>query len=211
MSKPLVSSIMLALAMTSAHNAAAQTPTSDSLIRFDMRRSAAVTAAGCLPHAVAHVSVKSLGEVEIMSISASGLPPDTGFDLFVIQLPNAPFGLSWYQGDMESDSLGRAQGTFIGRFNEETFIVAPGLVWRRWSTTRMRPQTRRPRPSTRSTSACGSIRRLRRWQRDARMRSRRSTASTTPAFRPWRQMGSRPRTARFGSSSPEHGGFNRVF
>ena len=27
---------------------------------------------------------------------------------------------------MESDSLGRAQGTFIGRFNEETFIVAPG-------------------------------------------------------------------------------------
>jgi hypothetical protein len=126
MSKKLVSPMMLALAMTSAHTAAAQPPTSDSLIRFDMRRSAAVTAAGCLPQAVAHVSVKSLGEIEIMSVSASGLPPNTGFVLFVIQLPNAPFGLSWYEGDMPSDSLGRAQGTFIGRFNEETFIVAPG-------------------------------------------------------------------------------------
>jgi hypothetical protein len=126
MVKQLVSSIMLALAMTSAHNAGAQTQTSDSLIRFDMKRSATVTAAGCLPHATSRVSVKSLGEIEIMSVSATGLPPNTGFDLFVIQLPNAPFGLSWYQGDMQSDSQGRAQGTFIGRFNEETFIVAPG-------------------------------------------------------------------------------------
>jgi hypothetical protein len=127
MSKKLVSAIMLALAMASAHNASAQPTTSENLIGFTMRRSAAATAAGCLPQAVAHVQVKSLGEIEVMSISASGLPPNTGFDLFVIQLPNAPFGLSWYQGDMESDSLGRAQGTFIGRFNEETFIVAPGV------------------------------------------------------------------------------------
>ena len=54
------------------------------------------------------------------------MPPNNEFDLFVIQLPNAPFGLSWYQGDMESDANGRAVGDFIGRFNLETFIVAPG-------------------------------------------------------------------------------------
>jgi hypothetical protein len=126
MVKQFVFPIMLALAMTSALNAGAQTQTSDNLIRFDMNRSATVTAAGCLPHASARVSVKSLGEIEIMTVNANGLPPNTGFDLFVIQLPNAPFGLSWYQGDMQTDSAGRANGTFIGRFNEETFIVAPG-------------------------------------------------------------------------------------
>jgi hypothetical protein len=126
MNKKFVSLMTLALAMAGAPRAGAQAPAPDGLIRFDLRRSAAVSAAGCLPHAVANVSVKSLGEVEIMSVKASGLPPNTGFDLFVIQLPNAPFGLSWYQGDMESDPQGRAQGTFIGRFNEETFIVAPG-------------------------------------------------------------------------------------
>jgi hypothetical protein len=48
-------------------------------------------------------------------------------DFFVIQAPNAPFGLAWYQGDIETnDSTGRQ--VFIGRFNEETFIVAPGVV-----------------------------------------------------------------------------------
>ena len=126
MTKQFVLSATLALAVAGAQNAAAQTPAVEDITRFDMSRSAAATAAGCLPNAVAKVSVKSLGEVEIMSVSATGLAPSTDFVLFVIQLPNAPFGLSWYEGDMKSDSLGRAQGTFIGRFNEETFIVAPG-------------------------------------------------------------------------------------
>ena len=126
MTKQFVFSVTLALALAGARNAGAQAPPLEDITRFDMTRSAGATAAGCLPDAVAKVTLKSLGEVEIMSVAATGLPPNTGFDLFVIQLPNAPFGLSWYQGDMESDALGRAQGTFIGRFNEETFIVAPG-------------------------------------------------------------------------------------
>jgi len=119
-------STALALLAGSAATAAAQTPPPNHLIRFNLQRSVPVTASGCLPHAAATVTVKSLGEVEVMHVDASGLPPNTGFDLFVIQLPNAPFGLSWYQGDMQSNDEGRAQGTFVGRFNEETFIVAPG-------------------------------------------------------------------------------------
>src|SRR5207249_11374360 len=55
-----------------------------------------------------------------------GLPAHTNFDFFVIQVPNPPFGLSWYQGDIETDDFGRAHQRFIGRFNLETFIVAPG-------------------------------------------------------------------------------------
>lgn len=93
---------------------------------FAMVKSAGV--ATCLPNAAASVSIHSLGEVETMNIVATGLPANTDFDLFVIQSPNAPFGLSWYQGDMHSDSRGRAVGAFVGRFSRETFIVAPGVT-----------------------------------------------------------------------------------
>jgi hypothetical protein len=94
-------------------------------ITFNMVRSAAVENAGCALNAKAKVTVNSLGPVEVMHVEATGLPPNSEFDLFVTQLPNAPFGMSWYQGDLESNSSGRAVGDFIGRFSRETFIVAP--------------------------------------------------------------------------------------
>jgi hypothetical protein len=62
-----------------------------------------------------------------MDVTVTGLPPNTDFDLFVTQIPLAPFGLSWYQGDIETDATGAGSGRFIGRFNLETFIVAPGI------------------------------------------------------------------------------------
>lgn len=96
----------------------------DSIL-FSMVRSTAVNNAGCALNATARVTVNSLGPVEVMHVEASGLPPNQEFDLFVIQQPNAPFGMSWYQGDMESNASGRAVGDFIGRFSRETFIVAP--------------------------------------------------------------------------------------
>jgi hypothetical protein len=80
----------------------------------------------CLPDAKGQVTITSLGPVETMYVEVSGLPPDTKFDLFVIQVPDFPFGLSWYQGDLETDAYGQGQGDFVGRFNRETFIVAPG-------------------------------------------------------------------------------------
>ena len=59
-----------------------------------------------------------------MTVDVEGLPPNTEFDFFVIQIPNAPFGLAWYQGDIETDDLGVGHRRFVGRFNIETFIVA---------------------------------------------------------------------------------------
>ena len=94
-------------------------------LRFQMVRSAAAEAAKCLANVRANVKIEPLGPVERMTIVATGLPKNTELDLFVIQVPNAPFGLSWYQGDMESNSGGVARGVFIGKFNIETFIVAP--------------------------------------------------------------------------------------
>jgi hypothetical protein len=96
-------------------------------IAFEMVRSAAAEGANCIPDARADVSIRSLGPVERMFVRVEGLPPHTDFDFFVIQLPNAPFGLSWYQGDIETNGQGRGLGIFIGRFNIETFIVAPGV------------------------------------------------------------------------------------
>ena len=97
-------------------------------VTFDMVRSPGIVAAGCVPNASAKVTIKPAGPVEIMTVRVQGLPPHTNFDFFVIQVPNAPFGLSWYQGDIETNAHGNAEQTFIGRFNEETFIVAPGIA-----------------------------------------------------------------------------------
>jgi hypothetical protein len=96
----------------------------DSQVRFELVASQGVQ--DCLPAASGQVAIKALGPVESMTVEVSGLPPNTEFDLFVIQVPDFPFGLSWYQGDMETDASGQGQGEFLGRFSIETFIVAPG-------------------------------------------------------------------------------------
>ena len=95
---------------------------------FQMVRSIGVVKAGCLPKAHARVTIESQGPVEVMKVSAGGLPPNTDFDLFVIQVPNAPFGIASYQGDLVSDGSGHANGRFIGRFGLETFVVAVGTA-----------------------------------------------------------------------------------
>ena len=104
--------------------AAHKKPRKKPVIKFEMVRSAAAEAGNCLADARAEVKVRSLGPVEVMDVDVKGLPPNTEFDFFVIQLPNAPFGLAWYQGDIETDDEGEGHQRFIGRFNIETFIVA---------------------------------------------------------------------------------------
>jgi len=95
---------------------------------FHMLRSATAVGANCLRGAEADVTIKSQGPEEVMTVKAERLPRNTDFDLFVIQVPNAPFGMSWYQGDLQTDGHGRAEGRFIGRFSIETFSVAPGTA-----------------------------------------------------------------------------------
>ncbi|MBV8815338.1 MAG: hypothetical protein JO271_12680 [Verrucomicrobia bacterium] len=97
--------------------------------RFDLVRSPALnTLPNFVPQAHGRVQIESLGPVEVMKVKVWGLPPNTDFDFFVIQVPNAPFGLAWYQGDIETNKDGVGYGEFIGRFSIETFIVAPGVA-----------------------------------------------------------------------------------
>jgi hypothetical protein len=123
----LLSVLVLAIAGTAGAIAYAHDK-STSRTSFDMVRSAVAQGAGCLAGAEADVTIRSKGPVEVMKVRAEGLPANTEFDLFVIQVPNAPFGVSWYQGDLDTNSRGRGRGTFIGRFSIETFAVAPGVA-----------------------------------------------------------------------------------
>jgi hypothetical protein len=54
------------------------------------------------------------------------MPRNAGFDLFVIQQPLKPFGVSWYQTDVNADSHGIGHATVQGVFDVETFSVSPG-------------------------------------------------------------------------------------
>jgi hypothetical protein len=116
----------IVVAMVIAASLAGSGAAASKHIQFRMLRSTGAVTAGCIPHARARVTVTSQGPVEVMRVHARGLPKNTDFDLFVIQVPNAPFGLSWYQGDLQTNQHGRADGVFVGRFSIETFIVAPG-------------------------------------------------------------------------------------
>jgi hypothetical protein len=97
--------------------------------KFDLVRSAGLANFPTVaPKAHGRVKIESVGPVEIMKLTVWGLPPNTDFDFFVIQVPNKPFGLAWYQGDIETNKDGVGYGEFVGRFNIETFIVAPGVA-----------------------------------------------------------------------------------
>ncbi len=110
----------LAAVLLSTSVALASPPTID----FDMKVAAA--AQTCLPNAAAHVTVQSHGSFDVMSVKASGLAPKTTFDLFVTQVPKSPFGMSVYEGDFTTNGRGKAHAKLIGRFDVETFVVAPG-------------------------------------------------------------------------------------
>lgn len=105
---------------------ALSSPASAKRFAFDMPVSAG--AASCLPNATAHVTITPHGATDEMHVRATGLPPNTDFDLFVIQVPTAPFGFSWYQGDIETDDSGVGNGDFVGRFSVETTVIDPNTT-----------------------------------------------------------------------------------
>ncbi len=68
---------------------------------------------------------------DVMTLTASGLPKNTGFDMFLVQ--NSPldggtfggFGFGWYQSDVQSNNDGKASVRVQGIFDKETFIENP--------------------------------------------------------------------------------------
>ena len=91
-------------------------------ITFSMVQSAGTSS--CRFRPVGYVVDRSLGPVERLSVYVAGLPPNTDFVIFNIQVPHAQFGLAWYNGDILTDAHGRGSITLVGRFSKGTFIVS---------------------------------------------------------------------------------------
>ena len=104
----------------------AQSPSANLRTNFTFAMVPTLGVESCVP-AKGRVTITHTPTLEEnMHVEVSGLPPNTDFDLFVIQKPTPNFGDSWYMGDMLTDTTGTAVADFIGRFNIGTFIVAPG-------------------------------------------------------------------------------------
>ena len=95
---------------------------------FQMVRSESAIAKDCLKGASANVDIRTVGGNQIMDVEVKNAAKNTGFTLFAIQQPNDPFGVSWYQGDLDTDNQGNGKVRVIGIFSEETFAFAPDSV-----------------------------------------------------------------------------------
>jgi len=99
--------------------------TDASSFSFGLKPSSSAISA-CLPKAGGHVTITPGKLNDTMKVNLHGMPANTGFDLFVIQQPTAPFGVSWYQSDIQTNDNGFGSATVKGIFDAETFSVSPG-------------------------------------------------------------------------------------
>jgi hypothetical protein len=104
---------------------AASTNSAQKEFEFNMVPSSPAIKA-CLPNARAEVEITRGKVNQLMEVKVKGLVPNTGFALFVIQLPHPPFGISWYQSDMETNVQGVGSASVRGIFDVETFSLSPG-------------------------------------------------------------------------------------
>ena len=123
--KTFLKTTAIALALAGAAVAAPASAHDEDYV-FDLVASAGVSQ--CLPAASGKVRIEPGRNAEEMTVKVQGLPADTEFDVFVIQVPNLPFGMSWYQGDISTNRHGNGRARFVGRFNAETFVVAPNVA-----------------------------------------------------------------------------------
>ncbi len=92
---------------------------------FNMVPSSAAIKA-CLPQASGEVTIETGDLNDKMEVRVRGLAPNTEYDLCVIEVPNSPFGISWYQSDLQTDENGRGHARVRGVFDVETFSVSVG-------------------------------------------------------------------------------------
>jgi hypothetical protein len=119
--------VAAALSLTATAGAATQAPArhAASSFSFALKPSSSAISA-CLPKAGGHATITPGKLNDVMTVSLHGMPANTGFDLFVIQQPTAPFGVSWYQTDIQTGSSGSGSAQVRGVFDSETFSVSPG-------------------------------------------------------------------------------------
>src|SRR6266705_3181878 len=121
---------LLAVAMAAAAGLPGMVPRAnaaagDSTTFFMSKSAGAVPCLNTL--ASGRVTISNLGPVQNMHVEVVHLPANTGFTLFVINTPSAPFVPAWYQGDLTTNADGRGVLDVTGIFSAETFILNPGV------------------------------------------------------------------------------------
>ena len=123
----IAGALATSLSLTAASAAPVATPAAASLngsFTFPLTPSPGIKA--CVPHLGGFVTITPGSQNDVMRVSIFGAPRDADFDLFVIQHALKPFGVSWYQSDVNANSGGVAHATVQGIFDVETFSVSPG-------------------------------------------------------------------------------------
>ena len=118
-----INPLVAADSLNSAHVASKSQQPSSS---FTFKLIASPGISSCLPNAHGSATITKGSLNDTMVVSVSGLPANTGFDLFIIELPNKPFGVAWYQSDVQTNSSGAGSATVRGIFSVETFSVSLG-------------------------------------------------------------------------------------
>ena len=113
--------VAVAISVTVATSATA----TNSTFTFALQPSSSAISA-CLPNAKGSATITTGSLNDSMKVTIQGMPHNVDFDLFVIQQPAAPFGVSWYQTDIHAGSTGSGSATVRGVFDSETFSVSPG-------------------------------------------------------------------------------------
>jgi len=90
-------------------------------ISFNLQLASGVTCVASAAHA--RVTVSDLGPVQNMHIEVTGLTPNTSFTTFITQHGNRPFGFSWYQGELQTNTRGNGVADYTGIFSSETFLL----------------------------------------------------------------------------------------
>ena len=119
--------LAVSLGLTAASAAPVTTPaagTSHGSFTFALVPSPGIKA--CLPHAGGFATITPGSQNDLMQVTIFGMPRNAEFDLFVIQQPLKPFGVSWYQTDVNANRQGVGSASVRGIFDRETFSVSPG-------------------------------------------------------------------------------------
>ena len=113
-----------ALSLTAASAAPVTSASAERPFTFALVPSPGI--ASCLPHAHGVVTIIPGSQNDLMDVTITGMPSHSEFDLFVIQQPDKPFGVSWYQTDVNANGNGIGHASVRGIFDRETFSVSPG-------------------------------------------------------------------------------------
>jgi hypothetical protein len=97
---------------------------------FSLKPSAALTNLSCLQPAGKTATAKATvtrGSLnDTLKLTLSGFKPNLGFDLFTVQLNAPPFGMAWYQSDVETNSTGGATVTIKTILLDQIFGFSGG-------------------------------------------------------------------------------------